>query len=358
MNRARTAPRRGSAHPAALTLAVALCGVVPIALAANPVEPAPRGAIDTPLTAANVVPRLREAAGRVSFTGTFVMQAGGAPHSLRITHVGGSGQPIDRIETLDGEVRHVFRHNERVHVLWPREHAAVIEPLTVSGSGYPFALQTQGELRPEVYEVQLLGPDRNAGLPADLVLLRPRDDWRYAQRLWLERRTGLLLRVDVLGPTGEVLESAGFSELHWDPRPQASALRAQMHQLKGYRVERPQLSQTDLEREGWALRQPPPGFRPQQTWRHPAMARAPGAAEPTSGDDAVVQAVYGDGITSVSLFIERLDPQRHQRPSAVTHEGATLALGQRSGNWWITAVGDVPRTTLQHFIAQIERRKP
>jgi sigma-E factor negative regulatory protein RseB len=336
-------------------MVIALTGVARPTLAADTARVAPALSVDP----ATLVKRLREAAGRVSFTGTFVVHAGAAMHSLRVTHVGGEGHPIDRIETLDGEVRHVFRHNDRVHVLWPREHAAVVEPLSFAGMGYPFALQASGDVRAEFYEVQPAGIDRTAGLSADLVLLRPRDDWRHTQRLWLEHRTGLLLRVDVLGPGGEVLESAGFSDLQWDNRAQAPALRAQMNQFKGYRVERPQLTATDLEREGWALRSAPPGFKPQQTLRHPALPRQ-GASATTqeTSPEGVIQAVFGDGLTAVSLFIERYDAQRHQRASAANHEGATLALGQRSGDWWITAVGDVPEATLQQFIAQIERRRP
>ena len=46
-----------------------------------------------------------------------------------------------------------------------------------------------------------------------MLLLQPRDAHRFAQRLWAEKGSGLLLRADVLGRDGDVLESASFSDL-------------------------------------------------------------------------------------------------------------------------------------------------
>ena len=86
-----------------------------------------------------------------------------------------------------------------------------------------------------------LGHDRVAGYDADVVLLKAKDSIRFSQRLWSERQTGLLLRAEVLGANGQVLESVGFSELQLGIRPQIDALQAQVRRLDGYRVARPVL---------------------------------------------------------------------------------------------------------------------
>jgi sigma-E factor negative regulatory protein RseB len=38
--------------------------------------------------------------------------------------------------------------------------------------------------------------------------------------------------------------------------------------------------------------------------------------------------------------------------------GATHAIVQRRGDWWITVVGDVPPSTLRQFAQALERHKP
>ena len=334
--------------------------------AANPAS-APASRLDP----AAVIRRIQDAANRNSFTGTFVVSAGGAMTSLRITHISDGQNQIERVETLDGQMRQVYRHNDLVHVLWPHSHAATIEHRDL-GLGHPATLQAGAAARLDMYELQSSGLDRVAGLEAEVLQLRPRDAHRYGQRLWLERQTGLLLRTDIVGAQGELIESAGFSELKWGTRSQAQAqsqtLLAEMHRLKGYRIERPQLTHTELEREGWFLRVPVAGFKVLHTYVHPPGLpshghQAPDTVRTASADTpnpqgSVVQAVYSDGLTTVSLFIERHDASRHQREAPAASQGATQAIGRRHGDWWITAVGDVPRATLLQFASQIERRKP
>lgn len=344
-------------------LAVCVLWAQGAALAADATPTVPPHRLDP----ATVIKRIQDAADRHSFTGTFVVSAGGAITSLRITHVGDGHNQIDRLETLDGQMRQIYRHNDLVHVLWPRNHTASIEHRDL-GLGYPAALQADASARLDMYELQSGGTDRVAGLDAEVLHLRPRDSHRYAQKLWLERQSGLLLRTDILGQHGELIESAGFSELHWDPKLQPKALLTQMHRLKGYRVERPRLVHTDLEREGWILRTPVTGFKALQTYRHPPRLSAavgnaadpvrPASVEAVDLHDGVVQAVFGDGLTTVSLFVERYDASRHLRESPAASHGATQGLARRQGDWWITAVGDVPSDTLQQFATRMERRKP
>jgi sigma-E factor negative regulatory protein RseB len=330
-------------------------------------EPATPTTAASRLDASAVIRRIQDAANRHSFTGTFVVSWVGAVTSLRITHVGDGQNQIERVEALDGQMRQIYRHNDLVHVLWPRSHAASIEHRDL-GRGYPAALQSGTATRLDMYELQPAGLERVAGFEADVLLLRPRDAQRYGQRLWLEHQTGLLLRTDILGPHGELIETSGFSDLQWGTKSPPQTLLAQMHDLKGYRIERPKLTHTELEREGWTLRAPVAGFRVLHTYVHPPglplhgklapESLRTGSGHPPVHQDGVLQAVYSDGLTTVSLFIERYDASRHQREAPAVSHGATQALGMRHGDWWITAVGDVPRATLQQFAAQIERHKP
>ena len=69
----------------------------------------------------------------------------------------------------------------------------------------------------------------------------------------------------------------------------------------------------------------------------------------------MLQAIWSDGLTYVSLFIEPYDAERHPRPMQTTI-GATQTLMQRRGPWWITVVGDVPAATLAQFARALERK--
>jgi sigma-E factor negative regulatory protein RseB len=78
----------------------------------------------------------------------------------------------------------------------------------------------------------------------------------------------------------------------------------------------------------------------------------------TAGDgEPVLQAVFTDGLTYVSVFLEPFKPERHTT-EAQAHQGATSTVMLRRGDHWLTAVGDVPPATLKLFAAAFERRRP
>jgi sigma-E factor negative regulatory protein RseB len=326
-----------------------------------------------------VVRRIQGATSRRNYTGTFVVNAAGMISSSRITHYADGRNQVERIEALDGQMRRVYRHNDAVHVLWPITREASIEQRQPM-PGFPNASLPEGQAGLGMYDVHALTDDRVAGHAAQVVLFRPRDANRYAQRLWLERHSGLLLRADMLGMRGEVIESSAFSELHLDIAPQPQSLLNEMRRLEGYRVQRPQLLRADLEHEGWTMRSTPPGFAEVRCVRRPlrstertgttpestgapqgstplaAYAAPPAASGPPLLANSLLQVMYSDGLTLVSVFVEPFEPTAHRREAPISW-GATQALSRRLGDWWITVVGDVPLATLQQFSSGMERRK-
>jgi sigma-E factor negative regulatory protein RseB len=70
----------------------------------------------------------------------------------------------------------------------------------------------------------------------------------------------------------------------------------------------------------------------------------------------VLQSVFSDGLTHVSVFIEPYDASRHKQPLG-TSLGATHSVMNRHGDWWFTVVGEVPMATVQQFEAMFERRR-
>jgi sigma-E factor negative regulatory protein RseB len=289
--------------------------------------------------------RIHEAASQRNYQGTMVFSAGGAVSSSRIAHYSDGQQQFERIEALDGQMRRVFRHNELVQTMWPDIRLAVIEqrdPLPP----FPALLRAGGERLIEHYELRAQGSDRVADYEVQVFLLRPRDTHRFGQRLWAERNSGLLLRADILGAREEVLESASFSEVAIDVRPQPERVLGPMKKLDGYRVLRPLHQRTQLEAEGWSLANPVAGFRQISCVKRTLDA-------PTAEID-VVQAIFSDGLTHVSVFVEPYNAERHLR-AMHTAIGATHTLMRRRDDWWITVMGDVPVSTLKLFAQSLER---
>lgn len=324
--------------------------------------------------------QVKEATTRRNYQGVFVVTLAGTTRSARVVQYWHEGQSFQRIETLDGQAKRILRHNEWVQIQWPQERVVNIEQRAWLPS-FPAFLNSARSLAvtsdsaastastaavavagavdfTEFYEVQWLGRDRLAGLDASVVWLKPRDRYRHGLRLWSEAKSGLLLRADLLNPGGEVLASSGFSEVSLDVRPQPQEVLRAMSRLEGYRVTRPVVVRTRLDAEGWQLKSAVPGFVPVQVFRRSLPPADPGAPAGDAAADSsdVLQAIFSDGLSAVSVFLEPFNAKVHTR-AVQTTLGATQTLMRRQGDWWVTAVGDVPAVTLASLAQAFERRR-
>lgn len=338
--------------------------------------------------------RMRSAANTGNYQGTMVFSAGGSMSSTRVWHYCVGDQTYERLEAQDGRQQRVYRHNDEVRTVWPQARVAVVEKReALAGWGTtpqqvdPRALE-QYELRPE-------GAARLAGRDAAVFLLEPRDGLRFAQRLWADRATGLMLRADVLGPPAAgarpVLETAAFTEVEIGVRPQpepvlqairkidaaaakvdgnamarAPGLRSELRpdlradaaapappaasdeRADTWRVLRPPQRRTDLEAEGWTLKHQVPGFKLAGC----VVRGIESGGQPVS----VLQAVFSDGLTHVSVFVEPFRSERH-RAETQAQFGAANTVMRRHGDHWITAIGDVPAATLKLIADALERKR-
>jgi sigma-E factor negative regulatory protein RseB len=295
------------------------------------------------------IARIHAAASSGNYEGTMVFSAGGALSSSRVWHYCVGDQVYEKQEALDGRQQRIVRHNDSVHTLWPQSRVAVVEKREALGV-WSTTPQTVDPRALEQYELRPDGSARVAGREATVFLLEPRDALRYAQRLWADQATGLMLRADVIGPGAErpVIESTAFSEIAIGVKPQPETVLKAIRRIDDYRIVRPRQKRTTLEAEGWALARPVSGFRLAGCLRR--------GMETAGENEPVLQAVFSDGLTHVSVFLEAYDPQRHRNEIQV-RQGATATLTRRQGGHWVTVVGDVPPSTLPLFVDAIERRR-
>lgn len=301
------------------------------------------------LDAAGWLARLNSAATERNYRGTMVYTAGsGVVSSSRITHLSVGDQVYERAEALDGHQHRVYRHNEVVHSVWPHKKVVVVEQKAATPGGL---VSTRRRVEPRALDHYSLTPKGTsivAGRSVQVLMLEPRDGLRFTQRLQADEATGLLLRADVLDPSGRVLESSAFTEIEIGLRADPAAVLEGMKPA-GYQVLPSRREAVDWAAQGWRLKADVSGFRLVGCVRRPAPAQG-------EREGMALQAMFSDGLSFVSLFIEPYREQAHQRALAA-EMGATHTVMQRVGEHWITAMGDVPRDTLDQFVSALERRR-
>lgn len=296
--------------------------------------------------------RTHEASRQRAYTGTFVVSGGAKTASAKIWHICDGTQQMERVEPLSGPPRSTFRRNDQVITFYPESRIAVSENRDAMGL-FPNLLKS-GESNPgEFYQLRHLGSERVVGVETDVVQLVPKDNARYGYRVWSEKRTGLVVQLQTLDTSGQVIEQSAFSELQLDAPVSMAKLSQMMAATEGYRVEVPPMQRTTPEAQGWSLRRPVAGFQP-------AGCYLRAVASPSNGLHAAGQTfqwMFSDGLATVSIFVEPYDRNRHTREGVSELSGATRTMTRHMEGWWLTVVGEVPATTLNNFSQALERRK-
>lgn len=327
---------------------------------AQPAAPVPQasaltGAVDGKhgdLGIAEWLTRMHEASRKRAYIGTFVVSAGSNMSSARIWHICDGTQQMERVESLNGAPRSTFRRNDEVVTFMPETKTAIAERREALGL-FPQLLASPDSSIAQFYTARQTGVERVAGYDAEVVLLQPKDNLRFGYRIWNEKKSGLVVKLQTLDVDGKVVEQVAFSELQLNAPVSMTKLAQMMGNTEGYRIERPEVVKTSAAAEGWLLKNPVPGFRSMSCHRRPG-------ASGEAASDKTMQWVFSDGLASVSLFVEAFDRRRHAQ-EGVSASGATHTLTRRlvdkGGEWWLTVVGEAPFSTLQAFSQGLERVK-
>lgn len=317
-------------------------GVLGLAVAGQPQYGPPQRGIEEWLE------RLQHGTTVASYVGIYVVSsASGAMSSARIWHACEGREQLERVDTLTGAPRSTFRDNDQVTTLLPQSRRMRLEQRDPGGA-FPNLLQPGGsDSIADHYGVRELGQGRVAGLDADVVQFRPRDELRFGYRIWSERRTGLVLKTQTLGAGGQVLEQSAFSELQLDVPLETVRPHLALPDTDGFESEQVERQRIDVAATGWIMRQAVAGFQPLAAYQ-----------STDTGSAQTLQWVFSDGLATVSLFIAPYDPQRH-RQEGVSAMGATHALSRRwpdeAGAWWLTLMGEVPQITLTRLAEGLAR---
>ena len=223
--------------------------------------------------------RMHEASRLRSYVGTFVVSSNnGGMSSARIWHACDGDQQVERVESLTGPPRSTFRRNEEVVTFLPESRVVAHRKARVAGPVSRICSSPYETSIPEFYEARRVGGDRVAGFETEVVELAPKDNLRFGYRIWSEKKSGLVVKLQTVDAEGNVLEQAAFSELQLDAPVRIDKLSRMMAVPEGWRVERAEALKTTAVAEGWQLKAPVAGFQSISCYKRPVLAATPEGA--------------------------------------------------------------------------------
>ena len=295
---------------------------------------------DEPLV---LLQKIAHGSRQLTYSGTFVYRSGQRVDSSRIVHSVQDGVEVERIEALDGSPREVLRSGSEVKCFFPDEKLLIVENRP-GQRGFPALLPAGLGSLPEYYVIRGGDSARVAGLHSRALRLEPRDALRYGHEFWMDHASGLLLKANLIGERGEVLESFAFTQVSIGGPLEHGALKPRFH---GEHVKVQQVRSSEIRGDdtGWVFRNMLPGFR-----KLAAMKRQKAPDQPES-----LHVVFSDGLASISVFIE---------PGGIGADAEALAtMGpvnvyrRQLGDHRAVVVGEVPIVAVKRLGDGIERKR-
>lgn len=288
--------------------------------------------------------RMSRALATQNYDGRFIHLTPARSETMRIIHRVDRGKITERLVSLDGSGREIVRNDTEVLCYLPDRRVVLVEKRT-DDNQLLAALPTYNENIETLYSIERSGGVVKAlGRRTQMIVVQPRDQYRYGYRLWLDQETAMPLRSQLFDSRGNVIEQILFSELNLRDRISANEIKASIsgEGFKWLRQDaQPRLANTVV---GWNVTRLPAGFR-LTTWRMQVIAGSP---------QPVRHLVYSDGLASVSVFIEPRDMQAAPM-HGLSKVGAAFAFSRDLDGHQVTAVGEVPAATVEAIAAGVMR---
>jgi sigma-E factor negative regulatory protein RseB len=290
--------------------------------------------------------RIHDATHKLSYTGTFVYQSGSRSETSRITRRADPSGDIEKVEVMDGVPREIVRTRDQVRCYLPDARVVKIErQLDRAGAerGFPALLPERIGALARHYDITVGGTERVADFDCRAVTLTPRDDLRYGHTLYVDVKTGMLIKAVTTDARGATVEQFSFTQLSIGHVPR-ERLKSR-YATQGWRVENSEAAPASLA--GWGMSSDLPGFR-----KVAELKRRLGDAGP------VGQLVYSDGLAAVSVFIEPLEGRRDPVRAGLASVGAIHIYTREVAKHMVTVVGEAPAASVQRIANAVEFRRP
>jgi len=283
----------------------------------------------------HLLSKMVQAVHELNYDGTFVLLHDNHLETMRVVHTLSEGGERERLISLNGAAREVVRDNASVTCISPDARSVSVAQRML-GRGFRAVFSIDTTQLTDFYDFKIIGQDRVAGRGAKVVVIIPRDGYRYGYRIYLDEESMLPLKTDMLDETGSAVSQVMFISLRIadDIKDEAETTLEGKELYKWVQRDIRNLRHS-AEDNQWEFDWLPDGF---QMSIHTQTAAG-------AGTPKMDHYVLSDGLATLSVYVESAVGERGLRGSS--QMGAVNAFGRASGKFQITAVGEVPAVTVQ-----------
>lgn len=277
-------------------------------------------AADLELNARQALTKMTHAMRVLNYQGTVAFLRNGKLETMKYFHAAEEGIEQERLLSLNSPLREIIRDANKVSCLFKSTQQVVVDHRPVGRSFLVDLPQNLDELS-AIYDFEIVGEENVAMLPAYVVAIQPKDDFRYVRKIWIEQQQFLPLKVAVYDLSDTILEQVVFTDLQVkETLPfvevkfgEASGAVKHIHQLQ------PQAS----DKAAFVINSLPSGFQEIFFTRRPMH----------NSNQPVDHLLLSDGFAAVSIYMENKNTTIQQGLQAV---GAINSYSRTIDDWQLT----------------------
>ena len=281
--------------------------------------------------------RIASSEKSVSYEGIFIFRRDDQLVTMHLVHVVDESGERERLSSLSGVQREFFRSKEGVVFLAPGQQNTTLNK-EILRRNFPAQLGGGIQDLKKHYRLIMGEDDRIAGRIARMIVIAPKDNYRYGYRIWVDEKTGLLLQSDLVNEHGNAVEQFMFTTINIVDKPTPQMIQAVTMSdrlRRALKSSKPDAISSSADAARWQVMRMPSGFSLVERYQHSHGKWGP-----------VEQLVLTDGMATVSVFVEQLGKQA-KAFNGESHVGAVNAYGTVVNNHQLTVVGEVPLATVR-----------
>jgi len=285
--------------------------------------------------------KMSDAVKSLNYTISFVLLKPGVDSQPYLWRhgVNEDGLEMEQLNLLNGPGREVVRIGNKVSYFEPNVPPYSLQSSIINGP-FPSEFLQNPEKLLMGYEFIMIGRSRIAGRSAQQIRIISKDKSRFGLNVWLDQETGLLLKMNMFGQEGQLLEQIQVTGLQVTKEPApffAKIEPVMLPEVVSFSPSAPLNSQ-------WEIGYIPKGM----TIVKRDLRRLARASE------VVEYIMLSDGLVDVSVYLQGRDNNKPQDNLVGTVQSDTL-LTIEHGELNITIIGKLPATTANAIAKSIQR---
>ncbi len=294
----------------------------------------------------DVLIKMTQAMKTLNYQGTVAFLKNGRLEPMKYFHAVEKGVEQERLLSLNSPLREIVRDADRVSCLFKARHQLIVDHRPFERS-FLIDIPANLDALDAIYNITVVGEEDVAMLPALVIAIQPKDNFRYARKIWVEKQHFLPLKVLVYNLANEAIEQLVFTELQLKetlPLVDVKFLNAvnpppPVHPLP--------IQKSD--QANFVLANLPQGFQELFFTRKPIH----------NSDEQVDHLLMSDGFASVSVYMENKNaasqPELYGQGS-VQSIGTVNFISRTLGDFEFTVMGEVPAETVKLIADGIKLR--